>query len=93
MYFVPFALKKERSETVNCGPIRSVFFMSKKCDSSLLHRAQATSANRNRLSVSVDRNLYLANIGLPTSVGLAVGVRYVLTEHNAFSADRAFCHP
>ena len=36
--------------------------------------------------------LYLANIGLPGSVGLSVRVRNVLTEDNAFAADTTFCH-
>ena len=59
---------------------------------SLLHGAQATGTYGDSLGSAADRNLYLADVGLPTSVGLAVGVRNVLTEHNAFVADAAFCH-
>lgn len=33
-----------------------------------------------------------SDIGLPASVGFAVGVRNVMTEHNAFSANLALCH-
>ena len=59
---------------------------------SLLHGTQAAGTYGDRLGIAADGNLYLADIGLPTSVGLAVGVRNVLTEHNAFVADTAFCH-
>ena len=59
----------------------------------LLHRAQATGANRNSLRVATDGNLNLADVGLPTSLGLAVRVRNVLAEHDTFAADTAFCHP
>ena len=59
----------------------------------LLHRAQATGANRNSLRVAPDGNLNLADIGLPTSLGLAVRVGNVLAEHDTFAADTAFCHP
>ena len=56
-------------------------------------RAKATGTNSNGGGRTINDCLNLANIGLPTSVGLAVGVRNVLTEYNAFSANRAFCHP
>ena len=59
----------------------------------LLHRAQATGANRNGLGIATDGNLYLADVGLPTSLGLAMRVRNVLTEHNTLAANTAFCHP
>ena len=44
------------------------------------------------LNGAVEICLDSSDVGLPTSVGLAVGVRNVLTEHNAFVADAAFCH-
>ena len=46
----------------------------------------------NRLVGTVYNCLYLANVRLPGSVGLAVRVRYVVTESNALSADTALCH-
>jgi hypothetical protein len=72
----------------------SVFvgYFKPRCGSSLFHGAKAASTYGDRLGVAADRNLYLADIGLPTSVGLAVGVRNVLTKHNAFVANTAFCH-
>ena len=59
----------------------------------LLHRAQATGANRKRFRIATDGNLNLADIGLPTSLGLAVRVRNVLTKHDTFAANTTFCHP
>ena len=54
--------------------------------------AQATGANGDRLDSPVDVSLDLADIGLPHSVGLAVGVGDVVTEGHALSAYTAFCH-
>ena len=59
----------------------------------LLHRAQAAGADRNSLRVATDGDLNLADIGLPTSLGLAVRVGNVLAEHDALAADTTFCHP
>ena len=59
---------------------------------SLLHGTQAAGTYGDRLGIAADGNLYLADIGLPTSVGLAVGVRNGLTEYNALSANTTFCH-
>ena len=59
---------------------------------SLAHGAEATSTNRQRLRRAVNRGLYLANVGLPSSVGMTVGVRYSLTENNALSANFTLCH-
>ena len=58
----------------------------------LLHRAQAAGADRNSLRVATDGDLNLADIGLPTSVGLTIGVRNVLSENNALTANTTFCH-
>ena len=41
---------------------------------------------------SVNDSLNLADIGLPGSVGLTVGVRYVVSENNALTADTALSH-
>lgn len=59
----------------------------------LLHRAQATGANRNGLGIATDGNLHLANVGLPTSLRFTVGVGNVFAEYNALTADTALCHP
>ena len=58
----------------------------------LLHRAKATGANRNGLGIATDGNLHLADVGLPTSLRLAVGVGNVLAEHDTLAADTALCH-
>ena len=57
-----------------------------------LARAQATGANRHGGGGPVNDSLYLTDIGLPRTVGLAMGVGNVLTEHNALSANTALCH-
>ena len=51
--------------------------------------AQATRANVDRLAAF---QFYLANIGLPGSVGFSVRVRYITTECNALSTYFALCH-
>ena len=57
-----------------------------------LARTQATRTNCNGCGSTVNDCLYLTDIGLPSSVGLTVRVRYVLTENNAFSTNTALCH-
>ena len=51
--------------------------------------AKATGANVDRL-LAVESDF--ANIGFPGSVCFPVGVGNVLTEHNSFTANAAFCH-
>ena len=41
---------------------------------------------------SVNNGSYLAHVGLPHSVGFTIGVRNVLSEDNALSANITFCH-
>ena len=53
---------------------------------------QAARAHVNRLVRAVYNSLNASDVGLPHSVGLAVGVGNILTESYAFAADRAFCH-
>ena len=62
------------------------------CAVCLFESAEATGANGYGLGRTVFNYLYLANIGLPTSVCLAVRVRNVMSENNAFSANAALCH-
>ena len=54
-----------------------------------LSGAKATRANTNSSVSSVNYSLNLTDIGLPGSVGLTVGVRYVVSESNALTADTA----
>ena len=53
---------------------------------------QATRANSNGLGSTVNDCLYLADVGLPGTVGFTVGVGHVLTEHDTLTADTTFCH-
>ena len=59
---------------------------------SLFHSAETTSTHGNGLNCSVNANLYLTDVRLPSSVGLAVRVRNLMTEDNALAAYTAFCH-
>ena len=54
--------------------------------------AQATSADVNRLMRAFHHSLHAADVGLPGTVGLAVGVRDVMSEGNALTANRTLCH-
>ena len=57
-----------------------------------LARTQTSGANMHRGVSSVNNGSYLTNIGLPHSVGFTMGVRDVLSENNALSADITLCH-
>ena len=70
---------------------RAGFFMSLVCAGNLA-RTQTSGANMHCGVSSVNNGSYLAHIGLPHSVGFTVGVRDVLSEDNALSADITLCH-
>ena len=57
-----------------------------------LARTQATGANGYGLRGTVHDCFYLTDVGLPSSVGLAMRVRYRLSEDNSLSANAALCH-
>ena len=57
-----------------------------------LTRTKATRAYVNGLMGSVHNCLNLADIGLPSSVGLAVGVGNVVTKSHALTANATICH-
>ena len=57
-----------------------------------LSGTKATGADANRLVATIDYCLYLADVRLPGSVGLAVGVRHVVSKGNALAADTALSH-
>ena len=57
-----------------------------------LSRTKATGANVNSLVCTVNYSLNPTDIRLPGSVGLAVGVRYVVSKNNALTADTALSH-
>lgn len=54
--------------------------------------AEATRAYVDGLVGSFNNCLYAADVGLPGTVGFAVGVRNIVSENNTFSAQTAFCH-
>ena len=53
---------------------------------------EATRAYVDGLVGSFNNCLYAADVGLPGTVGFAVGVRNVMPESNSLSAHAAFCH-
>ena len=57
-----------------------------------LSGAKATRANVNSSVCAVNYSLNLTDIRLPGSVGLTVGVRHVVSESNALTADTALSH-
>lgn len=54
--------------------------------------AKATGADANSLVSTVIINTDFSDVGFPGSRGLTFGVRYVVTESYALTADTAFCH-
>ena len=69
--------------------MRSFFDLLSALD---LSGTKATRANVNGSVRSVNYCLNPTNVGLPGSVGLAVGVRHVVSESNALTADTALSH-
>ena len=57
-----------------------------------LSGTKATGANTNSSVGAVYYSLNLADVGLPSSVGLAVRVGNVMTKGNALAADTALSH-
>ena len=57
-----------------------------------LTRTQATGADINGLNAATNDRLYAANVGLPGSVGLAVGVGNIMTEGHTLAAEFTLCH-
>ena len=53
---------------------------------------QTTRAYVHGLGSAVHDSLNTSDVGLPGSVGLAVGMGYCETELYCFSADAALCH-
>ena len=53
---------------------------------------KAARADVDRLGASIDDRFDAADVGLPGSVGFAVGMGNVVSEHDALAADTAFCH-
>ena len=66
--------------------------LSPKLSAVNLARTKATGANSNGLGSTLNDCLYLTDIGLPSSVGLTVRVRNILTENYTFSTNTALCH-
>ena len=53
---------------------------------------QAAGANIHGFGRAVHNRLHPTDVGLPGSVGLAVGVGDGVTEHHAFAANITLCH-
>ena len=53
---------------------------------------QAAGAGMNTAGFAVDNRLYLHNVGLPSSVGTSVRMRYLDSESYVLTAEITFCH-
>ena len=53
---------------------------------------QATGTNADGLVRAADNSLYLADVGLPSSIALAVRMGNRVAEYNTLAADTALCH-
>ena len=74
-------------------PVSAFFHTSfRELNSGYLTGTKATRTNRYGFGCTVNNCSYLTDIGLPSSVCLAVRMRNGLTENNAFTADTALCH-
>ena len=84
--------KKSRKERKNKKPLLPSGFLSAQLRSFDLTGAQATSADVYRLVRAFYHSLNSADVGLPGTIGLAVGVRNVMSESNALTAYTTLCH-
>ena len=87
--------KKENRSSMSCikrKRTRRTVFYSETLRTGNLSGTQATSTYCNGLGRTVNDCLYLADVGLPHTIGLTVGVGHTLTEHYAFSTNTALCH-
>ena len=71
---------------------RKAEFFNKPLRALDLSGTKATGANTNSSVSTVHNSLYLTDIGLPGSIGLTVGVRHVVSEGYALTADAALSH-
>ena len=69
--------------------MRSFFDLLSALD---LSGTKATRANVNSSIATVNYCLNPTNVGLPSSVGLAVRVRHVVSESNALATNTALSH-
>ena len=64
----------------------------KRLNSGNLAGTKATRANSNGLRRTVYDSLNLADVGLPSSVCLTIGVGNSVSENNTLTTDTALCH-
>jgi len=71
-----------------------VFFNTifRKLNSGYLAGTKATRTNCNGLGCTVNNCSDLTDVGLPSSVCVAVRVRNGVTENNALATDTTLCH-
>ena len=73
-------------------PENGALFIVEHLSALNLTGTQAAGANIDSLVRSVHNRLDAADVGLPGSVALTVGVRYGVTEHNALATNTTLCH-
>lgn len=92
----PTAKQKARRSAQPCrhgtGADSVAFLSGAELHALDLRGTQATGADIHALMRAVHNRFHPTDVGFPGSVGLAVRVGHIVTEHNAFAADITFCH-
>ncbi len=83
--------KQKEKEPPRMFPARRLYPINSDCSCNLVG-TETTRTNINGFRSTVYHGFDSSDIGLPCSVGFSVGVGHIVTEHNTFSANTAFCH-
>lgn len=83
--------KQKEKEPPRMFPARRLYPINSDCSCNLVG-TETTRTNINGFRSTIYHGFDSSDIGLPCSVGFSVGVGHIVTEHNTFSANTAFCH-
>ena len=83
--------KLQEKEPPRMFPARRLYPINSDWSCNLVG-TETTRTNINGFRSTVYHGFDSSDIGLPCSVGFSVGVGHIVTEHNTFSANTAFCH-
>lgn len=85
------AIKRKEKEPPRMFSARRLYPINSDCSCNLVG-TETTRTNINGFRSTVYHGFDSSDIWLPCSVGFSVGVGHIVTEHNTFSANTAFCH-
>lgn len=86
------ALRTQKAQALACAFASCIKQKCRKLRSGNLAGTQAAGAGMNTAGFAVDNRLYLHNVGLPSSVGTSVRMRYLDSESYVLTAEITFCH-